>query len=169
MESKQIDVYIRWMIRRDMAEVVEIEKRAFEFPWAEEQFVACLRQRDCIGMVAEHDERVVGFMIYELKKDQLHVLNFAVDSRLKRLSIGRQMVDKLVGKLSRESRNKIILEVRESNLAALNFFKSQGFRCESILRDYYEVPTEDAFVMVYRYGGPQKPMEPKNRISRHAV
>ena len=33
---------------------------SFEFPWSEEDFIRCLRQRNCIGMVAEHDEQVVG-------------------------------------------------------------------------------------------------------------
>ena len=56
------------MIRRDMPEVIPIETASFEFPWSEDDFVRCLRQRNCIGMVAEMDDQVVGFMIYELHK-----------------------------------------------------------------------------------------------------
>jgi len=81
MSSKtdfEMGVHIRWMIRKDMPEVLEIENSSFEFPWSEDDFIRCLRQRNCIGMVAEHGERVVGFMIYELHKTRLHVLNFAV-------------------------------------------------------------------------------------------
>src|ERR671912_367951 len=77
-------VHIRWMIRRDMPEVLAIEEQSFEFPWSEEDFIRCLRQRNCIGMVAEHNERVVGFMIYELHKTRLHVLNFAVNASYRR-------------------------------------------------------------------------------------
>ncbi len=77
-QQQQLRAHIRWMIRRDMAEVLEIESEGFEFPWREEDFIRCLRQRNCIGMVAEHAERVVGFMIYELHKTRLHLLNFAV-------------------------------------------------------------------------------------------
>ena len=60
----QVPVHIRWMIRRDMPEVLAIEGQSFEFPWSEEDFLRCLRQRKCIGMVAEQHERVIGFMIY---------------------------------------------------------------------------------------------------------
>ena len=74
----QVRVHIRWMIRRDMPEVLAIEHASFEYPWCEEEFLRVLRQRNCIGMVAEHEDRVVGFMIYELHKTKLHVLNFAV-------------------------------------------------------------------------------------------
>ena len=77
-QKQEVRVHIRWMIRRDMPEVLDIEKECFEFPWLEEDFVNCLRQRNCIGMVAEHDDRVVGFMIYELHKTRIHVLNFVV-------------------------------------------------------------------------------------------
>ena len=83
-ERQQLGVHIRWMIRRDMPEVLKIEAGSFEFPWSEEDFIRCLRQRNCIGMVAEHDERVVGFMIYELHKSRLHIINFAVHPTFRR-------------------------------------------------------------------------------------
>jgi ribosomal-protein-alanine N-acetyltransferase len=60
----QLPVHIRWMIRRDMPEVLHTEQGAFEYAWTEEDFLRCLRQRNCIGMVAEQGEKVVGFMIY---------------------------------------------------------------------------------------------------------
>lgn len=164
----QFNVHIRWMIRRDMPEVLEIERSSFEYPWSEEDFIRCLRQRNCIGMVAEYDERVVGFMIYELHKNQLHVLNFSVRPDARRRSVGQQMVQKLVGKLSQQRRNRIVLEVRETNLAAQLFFKNSGFMAVSVLRDYYDDATEDAYVMHFRYQPESQPLEPVNRIGRLA-
>lgn len=166
--ENQIDVHIRWMIRRDMPEVLEIEKSSFEFPWSEEDFIRCLRQRNCIGMVAEYDESVVGFMIYELHKNQLHVLNFAVRPDFRRRAVGTQMVDKLIGKLSQQRRNRVVLEIRETNLAAQLFFRRSDFRAVSVLRDYYDDTVEDAYVMQYRYKATAKPLEPVNRIARLA-
>ena len=144
-------VHIRWMIRRDMPEVLAIEREAFEFPWCEDDFIRCLRQRNCIGMVAEYHERVVGFMIYELHKNRLHILNFAVHDQVRRRGIGTQMVRKLVSKLSPQRRNRIMLEIRETNLSAQLFFRDLGFRAISLLRDFYEDTTEDAYLMQYRY------------------
>ena len=48
---------IRWLIRRDMDDVLAIERASFQFPWTEEEFLCCLRQRNCIGTVAELDHR----------------------------------------------------------------------------------------------------------------
>src|SRR5436305_1741123 len=110
-----IRVHIRWMIRRDMPEVLAIEHASYEFPWCEEEFLRVLRQRNCIGMVAEYGERVVGFMIYELYKNKLQILDFAVHPEFRRQSVGRQMVVKLVSKLSSHRRTRITLSIRESN------------------------------------------------------
>ena len=113
-------------------------------------FLRVLRQRNCIGMVAEYGERVVGFMIYELHKTRLQVLNFAVAPEFRRQGVGHQMVAKLVGKLSSHRRTRIALSVRETNLPAQLFFRAQGFLAVRVLRAYYEDSGEDAFLMQYR-------------------
>lgn len=149
--NQGVCVHIRWMIRRDMSEVLDIESQSFEFPWTEEDFIRCLRQRNCIGMVAEFEERVVGFMIYELHKTRLHVLNFAVHPELRRHGVGNAMLQKLISKLSPQRRNRILLEVRETNLAAQLFFRNCGFRAISVLRQFYEDTPEDAYLMQYNF------------------
>ena len=149
--KQRVNVHIRWMIRRDMPEVLAIESHSFEFPWSEDDFIRCLRQRNCIGMVAERDERVVGFMIYELHRNRLHILNFAVHPDFRRGNVGNQMATKLIGKLSPQRRSRILLEVRETNLDAQLFFRDLGFRAISVLRDFYDDTTEDAYLMEYHY------------------
>ena len=148
-----VPVHIRWMIRRDMPHVLGIEQESFEFPWSEEDFIRCLRQRNCIGMVAECGEKVVGFMIYELHKTKLHILNFAVHPSYRRHGVGTQMVAKLVSKLSSHRRTRITLEVRETNLTAQLFYRAQDFKAVRVLRTYYEDSGEDAFLMNYKLAG----------------
>jgi [ribosomal protein S18]-alanine N-acetyltransferase len=160
-----LPVHIRWMIRRDMPEVLAVEQQSFEFPWQEDDFIRCLRQRNCIGMVAEHNERVLGFMIYELHKNRLHILNFAVHDQYRRRGVGSQMVKKLVSKLSRERRNRILLEIRETNLPAQLFFRDLGFRAVSVLRSFYEDTPEDAYLMQYRYSAAANIEEQPTRMA----
>lgn len=162
-------VHIRWMIRRDMPAVLAIESQSFEFSWNEDDFIRCLRQRNCIGMVAERDDQVVGFMIYELHKNRLHILNFAVSKEIRRQGIGKSMVGKLLSKLSHERRNRIMLEVRETNLDAQLFFQGLGFRAISVLRDFYDDTVEDAYLMQYRYKATAEELaNPASRITRLA-
>ena len=152
-KKEQLRVHIRWMIRRDMPEVLQTEQESFDYSWTEEDFLRCLRQRNCIGMVAEHGEKVVGFMIYELHKSKLHILNFAVHPISRRTGVGSQMVAKLISKLSSHRRTRITLAVRETNLTAQLFFRAQGFRATRVLRAYYEDSGEDAFLMQYSFAG----------------
>ncbi len=165
---QNVGFHVRWMIRRDMQEVLAIEAESFEFPWSEEEFIRCLRQRNCIGMVAELNDQIVGYMIYELHKNRLHVLNFAVDTTGRRQGVGAKMISKLIGKLSPQRRSRILLEVRETNLAAQLFFRAQGFRAVSVLRDFYDDTTEDAYVMQYRYREAEAPMLDASQITRLA-
>ena len=151
--NTQTATQIRWMIRRDMPAVLSIEAASFEFPWSEEDFIRCLRQRNCIGMVADLNEQPVGYMIYELHKNRLHILNFAVDELVRRQGIGAAMVQKLIGKLCYQRRNRIDLLVRETNLAAQLFFRQLGFRAVSVIQGHYDNSPEDAYLMQYRYKG----------------
>jgi [ribosomal protein S18]-alanine N-acetyltransferase len=167
-QQQEVRVHIRWLIRRDMPEVLAIEAASFEFAWLEDDFIRCLRQRNCIGMVAEYDDRVVGFMIYELHKSRIHVLNFATAPDYRRCGIGSQMIAKLAAKLSYQRRSRIILEVRETNLGAQLFFRENGFRAVSVLRGYYADTPEDAYMMQYRYRPDLQPGDAVGRITRMA-
>src|SRR4051812_47494059 len=102
--------HVRWMIRRDMPEVLQIEQATFDCAWTEEDFLRCMRQRNCIGMVCEHGEKIVGYMLYELHKSKLHILNFAVHPDHRRNAVGSVMIRKLIDKLSGHRRSRITLE-----------------------------------------------------------
>lgn len=145
------DISMRWLIRRDMPRVLDIEQSNFGTIWTEEDFIRCLRQRDCIGMVAEYDVNIAGFVIYELHKNRLHVLNLCIDPGWRRQGVGRVIVRKLVSKLSAIRRNRITIDVRESNLPAQLFFRSMQFRAEKILPEHYSDSFESAYCMVRRY------------------
>jgi [ribosomal protein S18]-alanine N-acetyltransferase len=145
-----LKVQIRWMLRCDMPAVLDIERTSFEFPWNEEHFREYLRQRNCIGMVAEHEQKIVGFMIYELHKSQVRILNFAVAKEFRRRGVGSQMVQPLVDKLSQQRREEIDLVVSEENLGAQLFFQSQDFWAVEVLHNYFDESDQDAYLMNYR-------------------
>jgi len=155
---------IRWMIRRDMPEVLAIENACYEHPWSESEFVTALRQRNIIGMVAEVDDRVAGYMVYELFAGELWVLNIAVDPKMWRNLIGAAMVNKLKGKLSKDRRTKIVADVRESHYKAQLFFKSIGFICTECVQDCYADSEDCAYRFVFNLK-PQAKMILRNRVS----
>lgn len=144
--GSQINICL--MTRRHMPQVLNIEDSSFEFLWSEDEFIQCLRRTACIGMVAERDGEVAGFMIYELHETLIHVLTFAVHPTYRRQGVGTAMVEKLASKLQLQRRTRLVLEVRETNLDAQLFSKKLGFRAESTLKSFYTHSPEDAYLMV---------------------
>lgn len=143
---------LRYMLRQDLDSVVAIDKDLFDCSWTKAEFVLAMKQKNTIGMVVvERNEEVVGYMVYEIHRHKIQILNFAVRARSQRLGIGRQMVERLKGRLDFKQREMIVTEVRESNLDAQLFFKSQGFKCTSILHGFYhpEHTTDAAYEMIF--------------------
>ena len=147
-------VHIRWAINIDMPRILDIESKSFEFPWDENDFRRCLRQRDCIGFAAEVNDTVVGYMVYELHENRVHVLNFAVHPDHRHKGVGRAMAEKVISRLDPQRRNRITLEVRETNLDAQLFWKAMGFKATQVLKGFYQETKEDAYLMVYRCNAP---------------
>lgn len=141
----------RWLIRRDMPAVLEIENSCFEHPWPEEEFIRVMRQRNTIGMVCESNDRVNGFMIYELHSDHLYLLNFAVHPMHHHNGFGTALMDRLKEKVwNSGKRTHIKLTLRESNLPAQLFFNKQGFICDEVIRQPYIDSDEDGYQFIFR-------------------
>ena len=157
--ANKLKVALRWIIKRDMPEVYGIEDAQFPWPWTAEDFRSVLRQRKYIGQVAEihtpgekRHGAIAGFMIYELTKTHYGLVNIAVHAACERHGVGRALVEKLIGKLRLPGRNKVIAEVRETNVDAQLFFKAMGFRAVGVIASPYEENDEDAIAFEYRLG-----------------
>ncbi len=149
---QDLQVHIRQLVNGDAPEVMAIERDAYEFPWSKRDFVICNRQPRCTTMVAEHDDRAIGFIVYDVGKTEFRILNLATAMDYRLNGVATQLVAEIVYKLTPLRRTDIITEIRETNLPAQLFFRRQGFRVVAILRDYYFDTPEDAYSMRYRIG-----------------
>ena len=131
MLTKQ-DTHIRWLIRRDLEKVVEIDG-----VWNREDFIQRLRCRRIIGLVLEYKDEVIGFIVYELQKPYLNILRLAVDQEAQRMGFGTDLINRLKSKLSHERRNRLSIYVEDTNLATQLFLRSNGFLATQIIGDEY--------------------------------
>jgi [ribosomal protein S18]-alanine N-acetyltransferase len=125
MNFLQNVLQIRWLIRRDMDEVLAIKNGVVE--WDEDEWLRHLKQRNCIGSVAESGGDVIGCMCYDLYLDRLHLLNMAVAADRRRVGIGTALIQRLLNKLALQRRNSITIDVPESAVDAQLFFRAVGF------------------------------------------
>lgn len=150
IDTTTIKVHIRFMIRKDLQEVLQIEEDSHTYPWSEDEFRKSLRKRNHIGMVAELNHKVVGFIVYELHKTEYAIHDLGVHSEYRRCGIGAQIIERLIDKLSLDKRPRITLNARETYLDAQLFFQKMGFKAIRVLRDHYD-NGEDAYLMVRRF------------------
>lgn len=142
---------IRWALRRDISSIISIEQKQFDIPWAEEDFVSHLREKDTIGLVVEINDIIVGYVVYELKPQYYEILNLAVHPEYLRQTIGTQLIDKLKGKMSINSRKRIIMHLSDANLGGHLFLQKCGFTA-TVLRNYYSDYKTDGYKFTYRLG-----------------
>lgn len=148
MSSTKAQPYLRWLIRRDLPEVLAIEAQSFgRLAWDEDDFKRVAGHRNSIIYVAEVHERIVGYVIFELRPRRLKLLRLAVRSDHRRLGVGAALIAKLAAKLAPERRQWIDASLRETWLDALQFLKAVGFRATGLHRGHFHDPDEDAIVM----------------------
>lgn len=129
-----LPVEMRWMVERDMPFIHHIERSVFDVPWTEEEFREQLRNRDCIGTVAEAGNTITAYMVYLLHLRSIELLSIAVDPALHRRRIGAQMVLKLRDKLNPQRRRKLTCTVSDRNKGAHLFLHKMGFKAVKVLR-----------------------------------
>lgn len=137
---------LRDMEPRDLRSILKIERSSFEEPWSEDDFYRTLSQKHRVGIVAVASKRtVVGYLIAESMTKSFQVLNMAVSPTYRGRGVGRVMLGWLCDQLVKSSRDKVRVEVRETNLPMQLFLRRVGFLATEVLRSYYPDTKEDAF------------------------
>jgi [ribosomal protein S18]-alanine N-acetyltransferase len=143
---------LRPMTVGDLPDVMAIELEAFTNPWSLEMVKKELTQDWSTVLVAEEGHALVGFAIFWVVADEVHVLNVATRADRRRQGIGRVLLDRVL-EHGRAKRCRIAtLEVRRSNMPAQALYQGHGFRQVALRPRYYADNQEDAVVMVADLG-----------------
>jgi [ribosomal protein S18]-alanine N-acetyltransferase len=144
---------IRQMTADDMPEVLEIERVAFTNPWSPELLRRELTHDWSTILLAEEElapgvRRLLGFAIFWVVHDELHILNVATDPSQRRRGVARAVMDATLERGRQRRCVMATLEVRRSNEAALSLYRGLGFRAVGVRPNYYVDEGEDAIVMI---------------------
>lgn len=138
------------MRRKDIPEVMVIERLCFVDPWEQSAFERETTNTFSRSLLArDADGRLVGYTIWWVAGPEYHVLNVAVHPAARRGGLGRKMMDKVLDDARRDHAEFVALEVRRSNAAAKGLYTQLGFRTVGMRPRYYR-DGEDAEVMLLR-------------------
>lgn len=140
---------VREMTWDDLEQVMDIENENFSVPWTETGFFTYLMRSDALFLVAEEEEeeQVAGYIGIIMAVDEGDITNVSVKKELQGQGIGTMLIQELASRTKEMGIEKIFLEVRESNAAALALYEKQGFERMGVRKNYYTDPVEDAITM----------------------
>lgn len=148
--SAQLDMmpHYRRMAAADLDTVIEIEDVIYPHPWTRRNFSDSLAAGYHCWIV-ECGGEMAGYTVVMIAAGEAHLLNLSVAAPWQRRGVGREVLN-FVAKLARDyGAEKILLEVRPSNDAAIALYSSAGFSGIAVRRGYYPAgdAREDAIVL----------------------
>ena len=157
-------MFQRWMIKRDLPEVMELDRQWLgDLAWGEEEFLSLLRKRGVTALVIEDSYgHIVAYAIYLVHSDHLELDRIVVADNMRRQGVATGIVKWLKKKVDgHKNRNSVNAFVAEDNMAMQCTLRSCGIPCVNIVRGRYE--RVDCF---YEFGWQGRVNEPEHVIPK---
>src|SRR5215471_16083826 len=151
---KALEVRVRKVKKGDIDRIIDIERSWHHLShWSVDSYYRLINEDSFTSSyVAEIDDhlgrqKIAGFVIFHLTGDISEIYNIAVEAAHARCGIGRQLMSAAIEASRQRQATRVMLEVRKSNAAAINFYLGFDFRIAGERKNYYSNPPEDAYVM----------------------
>jgi ribosomal-protein-alanine N-acetyltransferase len=139
----------------DATALAALEAACFSHPWTLGQFrqELALEPPNAVLVVRSREPRaaggrdLVGYCIYRLAADEMHLMDVAVAPGWRRRGLARWLLRFAMARAGRDGACRAFLEVRESNQAARALYASVGFSLAGRRAGYYRDPPEPAVVL----------------------
>ena len=130
----------------DLKEAYKIECEVNPSPWKYETFLSSFEVGHK-GLICKHDSEIIGFIIFSPINPEAHILSISVTKKIQSKGVGSLLLQSMLDQCAAMNYKKIFLEVRTSNLQAINFYQKFGFSKDAIRDNYYRDNSEDALLM----------------------
>lgn len=139
-------VIIRPMALSDLDAVMAIEQVSSPAPWKRGHFLQEIHSALAFPVVALVDGRVAGYLCLMSLFEEAQVMNIAVAPEQRGRGVGRRLMEHAIAAAREKGAENLVLEVRQSNAAAIALYEQFGFVRYFVRKGYYE-GKEDAILM----------------------
>lgn len=141
-------IRLELLSKDNLESVWELEKVCFQDPWTIGMFESEIDNDISVFIVAvdEENEKVVAYAGVWLTLDFGDITNIAVHPDYRREGLGSRLLSTIVDLCKERDIERVCLEVKETNLSAIEFYKKSGFLQDGIRKKYYQ-NTYDAYLM----------------------
>jgi [ribosomal protein S18]-alanine N-acetyltransferase len=151
-----VNFQFRVMVEDDLEQVLLTETSSHLTPWKELNFLDCIASNywnyvlvDCNSPYA-----LLGHCVVMPGFEEVHLLNITIHQDYRRLGIAKKALQAIEQTCVERNFERILLEVRQSNLEAFSLYQAVGFEQIGTRKGYYQLPLthlqnarEDAIVM----------------------
>ena len=123
---------------KDLDQIMEIEKLSNPTPWSIGSFIDCINS-SYQNIVILQDDLLLGFCISTVNFTESHLLNISIHPDFRSQGIGQKLLDKTEKELTKKGVSDIFLEVRNSNIGAISFYKKNDYRNVGKRKNYYRL------------------------------
>lgn len=140
---------IKTLTTQHLSDVIEIDEATNPHPWTGKQWVDSLEHHTCYGLWK--GETLLGFAVCMITLDEAELLLIAISPEFQRQNLGSQLIQNVLNELRSQGVLKLFLEVRESNIAACEFYGRHQFDQTGRRKGYYPTNTgrEDALLYTH--------------------
>ena len=131
------NILIRTATERDIEAIYDIEIKSFNKPFTLENLRHEFRIAFSIFIAAEIENRVEAYAIVWKVHDEIHLNKIAVSREYRNRGIGRALVEYIINNVNPGYAKIMLIEVKERDTGARNFYKKLNFTETGFRRDYY--------------------------------
>ena len=141
------EIRIGALEKKDAPCIAKIEKECFSTPFKEDDILGYIESPIWHFLVAKRGEVVLGYISFTIIIDECQIVNVATSHDFRKMGIGSRLIEAFLDYIKQKEVKLAYLEVRESNLPAINLYKKYGFLESGISKNHYSKPTENAILM----------------------
>lgn len=142
------ELIVRKGIASDVDDIEALEKICFASPWSRESLLYELTENPMATyIVAELENRVIGYVGIWAIVDEGHITNVAVSPNYRRMQVGSALIKTMLDVTIKAGISQHTLEVRAGNESAKGLYRKFGFEEAGLRKGYYEDNGEDAIIM----------------------
>ena len=123
---------------KDIDKVMEIETLSNPTPWSIGSFIDCINS-SYQNIVILRDNLLVGFCISTVNFTESHLLNISIHPDHRSKGLGQVLLEESERELNKKGVSDIFLEVRNSNIGAINFYKKNNYSHVGKRKNYYRL------------------------------
>ena len=147
IDNQDVPRIVRQMEANDIDRIMEIEKKSFVAPWSKTMFEETIFSPISQGLVIEHNNIIIGYIVFYTVDVEAHIMNLAVNPTERKQGYARQLLDHALMFFREKNISECYLEVREHNRDAQRLYERFGFEVIGRRKKYYPETGEDALVM----------------------